>query len=213
MPDFSSDGFKKRASGIVTRHYRDREVVFSEGDTADSMFRVLRGYVKLTMAGTKGGRKAAIAILSSGDCFGESCLRDSLRTCTAASVRQSTVERVGKGTMLRRLRTEPPLGKLLISHLFHRIHRAESDVANHLVNSSQVRLARLLLVLSRFGRPGAVPVLAGIDQGTLAQVVGTTRSRVSYFMNQFRRKGLIAYTRPGELRVNKALHTFATEAG
>lgn len=204
--EFAASGFGKQSSP-TTGHYHDRGVIFAQGDTADAMFRVERGHVKLAI--TNGHKKkASIAILSKGDCFGEACLLSkSLRTHSATSIRQSTIGRVSKQVMLRRLRAEPPLAKLFVRHLLRRIGRVEDDLVDQLVNTSERRLARLLVQLSGLQKSsGRMPPRVHVDQGTLAQVVGTTRSRVSYFMNDFRKKGFIDYN--GSLRVNKALLVF-----
>jgi CRP/FNR family cyclic AMP-dependent transcriptional regulator len=205
-PSFTASGFDQRASRTTTCEYVNRQVIFSQGDAANAIFRVEHGNVKLTVR-SKAGKKAVIAVLRAGECFGEGCLTgNSQRTFTATSIRQSTIGRVGKRTMIRRLHREPALAKLFIAHLLLRVGRVEDDLVDQLLNSSERRLARLLLHLCAFGRPGARPALVHVDQGTLAQVVGTTRSRVSYFMNQFRERGLIDYN--GSLHVHKALLDF-----
>ncbi len=209
--DFASSGFSKSSSSTATRHYADREVVFTQGDAATSMFRVQKGHVKLTMAST-GKKNAAIAILSEGECFGEGCMVGSaLRTYTATSIHRSTVDEVSKRAMTRRLNDEPALAKLFIAYLLQRIGRVEDYLIDQLVNSSERRLARLLLQLAEFGHKSQEPKqMVDVDQATLAQVVGTTRSRVSHFMNQFRKKGLIDYN--GSVHVKKALRTFLQNA-
>jgi CRP-like cAMP-binding protein len=205
--DFASQGFSKGAVGMETRQYSDREVVYSQGAAADGMFRVQRGHVKLTIAGS-GSRKAVTAILSAGDCFGEGCLAgDSLRKATATSIQRTTINRVSKQEMVRRLRSEPGLARLFIAYLLLRMGCVEDDLVSQLVNSSERRLARLLVQLSGSGkRGGHRPTLVNVDQGTLAQMVGTTRSRVSHFMNQFRKQGFLDYN--GSVQVHKALLAF-----
>lgn len=205
-PTFSSRAFRHSTSGDSTKQYSDHQVVYTQGEAATAMFRVQRGHVKLTAAGSR-TRKAVTAILSAGDCFGEGCLAtDARRMATATSVKRSTVNRLSRRNMITQLR-DPALSRLFISHLLHRVGRVEDDLVSQLVNSSERRLARLLLQLAAFGkRPGRTPAVISVDQGTLAQVVGTTRSRVSFFMNRFRKKGFIDYN--GDLRVHKALLTF-----
>lgn len=203
---FASNGFGSR-SPHTTAHYRDREIIFAQGAGANALFRIERGHVNLTIA-SNGNKEASIAILKAGDCFGEGCLLSkSLRTHTATSVRKCTIRRVSKGVMMRRLREEPALAKLFVRHLLLRIGRAEDDLVDQLVNSSEKRLARLLVQLAGYNGSSS-RLLAGVhvDQGTLAQAVGTTRSRVSHFMNDFRKKGFIEYN--GSLRVRKALLAF-----
>lgn len=205
--DFASMGFSKRASPTVIRHYQARQVVFAQGDASNALFRIQSGHVKLMVAG-HGRKSAAIALLGAGECFGEGCLAgNSFRAYTATSVRHSTIGRVSKRDMARRLRQDPALARLFTSHLLRRIGRVEDDLGCQLTNSSERRLARLLVQLSDVGQRSAhAAVPLHVDQGTLAQVVGTTRSRVSHFMNQFRKKGYISYN--GRLRVHKALRTF-----
>jgi CRP/FNR family cyclic AMP-dependent transcriptional regulator len=206
-PDFRSQGFGRRAAGNATRQYKDREVVYSQGQAADAMFRVKSGHVKLTIAGS-GSRKAVTAILSAGDCFGEGCLvGESLRQSTATSVRRSTIDRVSKQAMTKRLRLEPAFARLFIAYLLIRMGHVEADLLSQLVNSSERRLARLLVQLSGFGAlSGRAVSPVDVDQGTLAQAVGTTRSRVSHFMNDFRKKGFVDYN--GVLHVHKGLLAF-----
>jgi CRP/FNR family transcriptional regulator, cyclic AMP receptor protein len=208
--DFTTLGFNNRTSSMATRHYGHCERIFTQGDAATSMFCVKQGHVKLTMTSPR-RREAAIAILSAGDCFGEGCLNgNEFQEYSATSVHESVVNEVGKSTLGRRLKTEPALTKHLISYLLLRIQRAHHDLAALLMESSEKRLARLLLQLAGFGTPTETSLpIANIDQGTLAQLVGTTRARVSYFMNRFRKKGFIDYN--GTLRVNKSLQEFLKE--
>jgi CRP/FNR family cyclic AMP-dependent transcriptional regulator len=198
--------FKKLALQATSRQYRDRQAIFSQGGAANAMFRIEHGYVKLAVASTR-SNKAAVSILREGDCFGEGCIGNSLRTCTATSIGQSTIGRIGKRKMIVRLHDEPAFAKLFTAYLLLRIRRVEDDLFDQLMNSSERRLARLLLQLSGFNkRSRHAPVVANIDQETLAQAVGTTRSRVSHFMNEFRKKGFIDYN--GHLQVHKTLLTF-----
>jgi len=206
-PTFIASGFDARGSRATSRGYVNGQAIYSQGDDADAIFRVEHGNVKLTVK-SRSGKKAVIAVLRAGECFGEGCVAGDLkRRCTATSIRQSTVGRVSRRTMMGRLYREPALAKLFISHLLLRVGRVEDDLVDQLLNTSEQRLARLLLHLCAFGESGGtVPALVHVDQATLAQVVGTTRSRVSYFMNQFRKKGLIDYN--GSLHVRKALLAF-----
>jgi CRP/FNR family transcriptional regulator, cyclic AMP receptor protein len=199
--------FKKLATLAVSHEYGHGEVIFSQGDNADSVYRIEAGYVKLAVASAR-SNKAAIAILRSGNCFGEGCLVDkSVRTFTATSVRETTIGRITKQAVNRRLLTDPAFAKVFISFLLLRIARVEDNLAEQLVHSSEQRLARLLLQLSDFGGDSeSAQAVVSVDQGTLAEVVGTTRSRVSHFMNEFRKKGFIDYN--GSLRVHKSLLTF-----
>jgi CRP-like cAMP-binding protein len=207
---FSSTAFGHGASAPSTNWFADGQHVFSQGEPANAVFRVEQGTVKLTVR-SKHGKNAVIAFLRAGECFGESCLEgngSARRTATATAVHRSSVARVEKVTMRRRLRREPVLARLFISHLLLRTARSEQDHADLLLHSSERRLARLLLRLTAFTRTtrGATAVVT-VDQTTLAEMVGTTRSRVSHFMNRFRKRGFIAYN--GDLRVYRSLFRFA----
>jgi CRP-like cAMP-binding protein len=170
------------------------------------MFRIEYGYVKLAVASAR-SNKAAVSILREGDCFGEGCIGTPLRTCTASSIGESVIGRISKPTMVRRLQGEPAFAKVFTTYLLLRIRHVEDDLMDQLMNTSERRLARLLLKLSGFSkRSGRAPEVANIDQETLAQAVGTTRSRVSHFMNEFRLKGFIDYN--GHLQVHKTLLSF-----
>ena len=199
--------FKQLAGQAVSRHYRDGQAIFSQGDVANAIFRVEQGNVKLTFQ-PKRGRKAVIAVLREGQCFGEGCLiSKARRISTATSIHRSTIGRIGKRMMTRRLHAEPAFAKLFTAHLLQRIDEVENDLVDQLVNSSERRLARLLLQLCDFGRTvKGVPPEVHVDQGTLAQAVGTTRSRISFFMNRFRQQGLIDYN--GSIRVHHGLLVF-----
>ena len=206
--NFNSTGlFQQLAAQTISLQYGKGEAIFSQGDAADALFRVEDGNVKLTVQ-SQDGKKAVIAVLRAGECFGESCVAGKmLRTYTATSLRQATIHRISKQALLRRLRDKPAFARLFISHLLLRVARAEDNLVDQLMNSSERRLARLLLQLSDLGKSAGDPAApVHVDQGTLAQVVGTTRSRVSHFMNQFRKKGFIDYN--GSLQVHPALRNF-----
>jgi len=214
-PTFSSKTFARQSLGVTASAagYTSGQAIFSQGEVADAIFRVDEGTVKL-MVKSKSGRPAVTALLRAGECFGEDCLEqgESLRTSTATSLSQSKITRIGKGVMLRRLQADPALTRLFISHLLLRIARSEGDHADQLLNSSERRLARQLVRLAglTIDSKEAVPV-AMPDQNTLAQMVGTTRARVSHFMNQFRKDGLIDYN--GDLRVRNKLLKFLEQGG
>lgn len=194
----------------TTQEYRGGQAIFEQGDKADAIFYIQNGNAKLTVV-SKSGKKAVIAILRRGDFFGEGCLNSqSLRASTATAIRHSTITRVKRQAIVRIIRDEPAFAKLFISHLLFRVGRIEEDLADQVCSSSEKRLARILLLLSDYGMQ-AVPesALPKVDQETLAEMVGTTRSRVSYFMNRFREMGFIDYN--GHLQVHKALHTFLLE--
>ncbi len=165
------------------------------------MFYVEAGNVKLTVL-SKRGKKAVIAIFRQGDFFGEGCLgAPSLRMSTATAVHMSTIARVEKATIVRIIHEDPVFARLFIAHLLSRVVRIEEDFLDQLFNSSEKRLARTLLLLASFGTQSKPdPAILKVSQGTLAEMIGTTRSRVSFFMNRFRKMGLIDYN--GSLRVH-----------
>ncbi|HWR35054.1 MAG TPA: Crp/Fnr family transcriptional regulator [Clostridia bacterium] len=203
----SVDLFKRVGDQATTWDLQTGEDIFAQGDKADAMFYVQSGNVKLTIA-SQGGKKAVTAILRKGDFFGENCLdRQAVRVATATAIQHSTISRVKRATIARIIRQEPAFAKLFISYLLTRIGRIEAGFVDQIFYSSEKRLARILLLLAGFGRqtkPEAV--VAKVNQETLAEMVGTTRSRVSFFMNRFRIKGYIDYN--GELRVHEALLKF-----
>lgn len=205
------DLFKRMGMRATTQDYRNREAIFAQGDKADAMFYIQNGNVKLTVA-SKDGKKAVIAILKHGDFFGEGCLTSrSLRTCTATAIQSSTVSRVKRATIVGIIHQEPAFAKLFISYLLFRVARFQEEFVDQIFSSSEKRLARILLMLAGFGvQTDPEPVLLKVSQETLAEMVGTTRSRVSFFMNRFRTKGLIDYN--GTLQVHKSLRTFLLEA-
>ena len=205
---FDSGTFlKKIGSRRTSREYRNKEPIFSQGDAADALFYVETGNVKLTVL-SKRGKKAVIAIFRQGDFFGEGCLAmPSLRTSSATAVHVSTIMRVEKAIIVRIIHDDPVFARLFIAHLLSRVVRIEEDFLDQLFNSSEKRLARTLLLLASFGTQSKpYPAILKVSQGTLAEMIGTTRSRVSFFMNRFRKMGLIDYN--GSLRVHKALLTF-----
>jgi CRP/FNR family transcriptional regulator, cyclic AMP receptor protein len=178
--------------------------LFSQGDPADAVFYILAGKVKLTVVSQQ-GKEAVIAILEPGAFFGESCLAgQTVRTATATAVDDCSIVRVDKGAMIRVLHEEPTFAELFMTYLLAHTIRIEEDLVDQLFNSSEKRLARILLLLAHFGKEGKPEaVIPKISQETLAEMIGTTRSRVSFFMNKFRKLGFIDYN--GELRVHSSL--------
>jgi CRP-like cAMP-binding protein len=201
------DLFKRVDSQTTTRDYGNKQVIFTQGDKSDAMFYIRKGTVKLTVA-SKNGKKAVLAILRRGDLFGEGCLaRQSLRMSTATAIHPATIARVRRAAVVRIIHQEPAFAMLFVSYLLFRVGRLEEEYADQILNPSEKRLARILLLLAGFGRQSKPDsALLNVSQGTLAEMVGTTRSRVSYFMNRFRKMGLIDYN--GTLRVHKALLSF-----
>ena len=184
------------------------ETVFMQGQAADALFFVLRGKVKLTVV-SHGGKEAIVATLGPGEFFGEGCLVGQLsRMATATAVGECTVIRMEKAAMAATLLEQQALAGLFINHLLTRIIRYESDLADQLFNSSEKRLARTLLLLSHFG-PDSVsePVVRGISQEHLAQMVGTTRSRINFFMNKFRKLGYVTYNSKAGMTVHRSLRS------
>jgi CRP-like cAMP-binding protein len=184
--------------------YRKDRVIFSQGGAADAVFYIHRGKVKIVVASEQ-GKEAVVAILGAGEFFGEGCLiAQPLRLATATALVESVVMRVDKAEMIRVLHAEPTFAEVFTAHLLTRKNRAEEDLIDQLFNSSEKRLARTLLLLANFGKDGKTePIETKISQETLAEMVGTTRPRISFFMNKFRKLGLIEYN--GHLRVHSSL--------
>jgi CRP-like cAMP-binding protein len=206
----SRELLKKIGKRKTSRQYRHRETIFKQGDAANAMYYIHEGNVKLSVA-SKQGKKAVIAILRQGDFFGERCLvRRSLRMSTATAIHQSTIARVRTATMVQILHQDPAFAKLVIFYLVSRISRIEEDFVDQFFNSSEKRLARILVLLAPFGKQSEPKsAVLKLSQETLAEMVGTTRSRVSYFMNRFRKLGYIHYN--GGLQVHRGLFTFALQ--
>jgi CRP/FNR family cyclic AMP-dependent transcriptional regulator len=191
-------------SGRTQKNYRKDEVIFSQGQPADAVFYIGKGKVKLVVA-SKAGKQAVIAILGAGEFFGEGCLNgQSLRLATARAVTESEVMRVQKTEMIRILHAQPEFSEMFMAHLLTRNSRIEEDLVDQLFNSSEKRLARTLLLLANFGKDDTPqPIPAQITQETLADIIGTTRPRVSFFMNKFRKLGFVDYN--GDLKINSSL--------
>jgi CRP/FNR family transcriptional regulator, cyclic AMP receptor protein len=201
---------KKLGTKSSSQEYRSGQTIFTQGDKAEAIFYIHSGHVKLTVT-SKGGKKAVISILRQGDLFGEGCLPPkSLRTSTATVIQLSNITRVNRADIARIIHREPTFAKLFISHLLIRIGRVEAGLVDQVCISSERRLARILLLLAGFGmQSNADPDLPKVSQETLAEMVGTTRSRVSHFMNHFREMGFIDYN--GSLHVHEGLRTFLLE--
>src|ERR1700688_4177033 len=192
---------KKFRAGMTFRNYRDKEVVFSQGDAADSIFYIESGTVKLTVVTTR--KKAIIAILQRGSFFGEGCLAGQpLRICTAKSIGQSNIIRLQKESMVRTLKRDPHFATLFVEYLLSRVVRIEEDLIDQFFNFSERRLARVLLLFGEITKESKSDSALKVSQSTLAEMVGTTRPRVSKFMNEFKKKGLVSYN--GGLQVNSA---------
>jgi len=194
----------KIGEGRSNARYRKEEVVFSQGDVADAVFYIQKGKVKVSVVSEQ-GKEAVIAMLAMGDFFGEGCLAgQTRRMATAATMTDCVILRIEKAAIVRLIHTEPAFSELFIAHLLGRAIRVESDLVDQLFNSSEKRLARLLLLLANFGKEGKPePIIARISQETLAEMIGTTRARVSFFMNKFRKLGFIHYN--GGIEVHSSL--------
>jgi CRP/FNR family cyclic AMP-dependent transcriptional regulator len=190
--------------GRTVAAYRKNQTVYRQGDPADSVFYIQTGKVKLTVISDQ-GKEAVIAFLGEGDFFGEGCLDGQvLRLATVAALTPCSIMRIPKAEMVSVIHEQPAFAELFIAHLLQRNSRAEEALVDQLFNSSEKRLARTLLILANFGKEGpSEPVLAKISQETLAEMIGTTRARVSAFMNKFRRLGLIDYN--GQIEVRRSL--------
>ncbi|MGA8440597.1 MAG: Crp/Fnr family transcriptional regulator [Candidatus Sulfotelmatobacter sp.] len=181
-----------------------KQTIFAQGDSADSVFYIQRGKVKLTVV-AQNGKEATIGILNEGDFFGEGCLTGQpRRMCSATAMTDCTVMRIDKKSMLNVIHRERAFSDMFVAYLLTRNIRYEEDLVDQLFNSSEKRLARVLLLLAQFGKDGKPEVaIPKISQETLAEMVGTTRSRINFFMNRFRRLGFVRYN--GELEVHSSL--------
>jgi len=202
---FDPEAFLSGANGSRKKStYEKDQVIFSQGDAADSIFHIQKGQVKIVALSAQ-GKEAVVAILGPGDFCGEGCLAGQpRRMATAAAMTRCSTARVDKADMIRLLHDEPEFSGKFMAYLLTRNIRIEADLVDQLFNSSEKRLARLLLILANFGKEGRPePVVAKISQEMLAEMIGTTRSRVSFFMNKFRKLGFIAYN--GHLEVHSSL--------
>ena len=191
-------------NGKATFTRPSKHILFSQGDVADAVFYIQSGKVKLTVISAQ-GKEAVVAMLEQGSFFGEGCLAGQM-VCmaTATAAEKSTLVRIDKETMIRRLHDEPTFSALFLTYLLARNIRIQEDLVDHLFNSSEKRLARVLLLMAHFGKEGKPePVIPKISQNTLAEMIGTTRSRVSYFMNRFRKLGFVRYN--GGMHVHSSL--------
>ena len=190
--------------GRIISNYPKKELIFAQGDDADSVFYIKKGRVKVTVV-SKQGKEAVVAILGKDEFIGEGCLTGQpKRLSTAMAMTECEVMRVDKEEIVRVIRDEPAFSQMFISHILARNARVEEDLVDQLFNSTEKRLARVLLLLANFGKDGRPePILAEIKQDTLAEMVGTTRARVNHFMNKFRDLGFINYN--GKVEVHSSL--------
>ena len=187
----------------ISKYLKD-QVVFSQGDEADAVFFIQKGKVKLTVVSDR-GKEAVVGILGIDHFFGEGCLNGHpLRVTTATAIDQSLITRIPKSAMISTMHNEPKFSELFMAGLLRRNSRIEEDLIDQLFNSSEKRLARALLLLANFGRDAAPePIVGKFSQEILAEMIGTTRSRVSHFMNKFRKLGYIKYN--GKLEIHSSL--------
>jgi len=200
---FDPLAFLGRAGGGKTvERYAKNQKIFSQGEVADTVFFIQEGKVKLTVL-SELGKEAVVGIFAEGQFFGEGCLSgEELRAATSHAMEDCLITSITKKAMLAALESEPEFSAFFIAYLLSRNSRIEDDLIDQLFNSSERRLARLLLRLANFGREGGV-IAVTLSQETLAEMIGTTRSRVSFFMNKFRKKGFISYN--GKIEVYPSL--------
>ena len=204
-PPFDPKVFLSKANGGRIDHdYRKGQIVFRQGDPSDSVFYIQSGKLKKTVVSEQ-GKEAVVALLDTGNFFGEGCLTgEVLRLSTVSALTNCMIARISKADITRVIHEEPAFAELFIAHLLARNSRVEEDLVDQLFNSSEKRLARTLLLLANFGKEGRPePIVAKVSQETLAEMIGTTRSRVSFFMNKFRKLGLIDYN--GSIEVHSSL--------
>lgn len=186
--------------------FSKKQTIFAQGDSSDAVFYIQEGKVKLTVV-SQIGKEATIGILNKGDFFGEGCLTgQQLRLCSAAAMTDCSVMKIDKKSMIKVLHEEHTFSDMFVAYLLTRNIRYEEDLVDQLFNSSEKRLARILLLLAHFGKEGRQEVaIPKLSQEALAEMVGTTRSRVSFFMNRFRKLGFIDYHAGDELQVHSSL--------
>ena len=202
---FDSKAFlAKVGEGKTISTYLKDQNIFEQGEVADTIFYVQKGRIKLTVQSEQ-GKEAVVGILEPGQFFGEGCMNGHpLRISTTTAIEDSVVTAITKTAMAAMLHSEPAFSEMFVAYLLKRNGRIEEDLIDQLFNSSEKRLARLLLLLANFGKEGSPqPIEPNISQETLAEMIGTTRSRVSFFMNKFRKLGLINYN--GKIEVNSSL--------
>jgi CRP/FNR family cyclic AMP-dependent transcriptional regulator len=198
------DFLAKVGAGKTILEFHKNQNVFKQGDVADTVFYIQKGRVKLTVLSDQ-GKEAVVAILKPGQFFGEGCMNGhKLRIATTTAMENCVITAITKAAMIAAIRDEPKFSELFITYLLTRNSRIEEDLIDQLFNSSERRLARLLLLLANFGKEGSPqPINPHISQETLAEMIGTTRSRVSHFMNKFRKLGFISYN--GHIEVHSSM--------
>jgi CRP/FNR family transcriptional regulator, cyclic AMP receptor protein len=195
---------RRTDTGKTVERYGKHQKIFSQGEAADTVFFIQKGKVKMTVL-SEHGKEAVVGIFAEGQFFGEGCLEGAeLRSATSEAMEECVITSITKTEMLTVLSSEPKFSEFFIAYLLSRNSRIEDDLIDQLFNSSERRLARLLLLLANFGQEGgAQPIPVTLSQETLAEMIGTTRSRVSFFMNKFRKKGFVSYN--GKIEVHASL--------
>jgi CRP/FNR family cyclic AMP-dependent transcriptional regulator len=204
-PVFDTAAFLARpAPGRSIARYRKKQIIFCQDDLADAVFYISKGKMKVTVVSDQ-GKVAVAAILGPDEFFGEACMAGQmLRLVTISAMTDAVVARIEKPEMIRLIQEHRAFSQMFVKHILKRTIRVEADLIDQLFNSSERRLARLLLLLANYGNEGkAEPIIAKISQETLAEMIGTTRSRVSFFMNRFRKLGFVSYN--GHIEVHKSL--------
>jgi CRP/FNR family transcriptional regulator, cyclic AMP receptor protein len=191
-------------TGKTVSKYRKGQVIFAQGDVADTIYYLQKGRIKVVVLSEQ-GKEAVVGLLEAGQFFGEGCMNGhKLRIATTTTMEACLITAINKSAMLAAIEKEPRFSALFMKHLLTRNSRVEEDLIDQLFNSSEKRLARLLVLLANFGKEAhPTPINPSINQETLAEMVGTTRSRVSFFMNKFRKLGLISYN--GKIEVHQSL--------
>ncbi|MEA2942447.1 MAG: hypothetical protein QOD09_2976 [Bradyrhizobium sp.] len=191
-------------AGKTVSKYRKGQIVFAQGDVADTIYYLQKGKIKVVVLSEQ-GKEAVIGLVEAGQFFGEGCMNGhQIRIATTTAMEACLITAITKSAMLETIEKQPKFSALFMKHLLTRTSRVEEDLIDQLFNSSEKRLARLLLLLANFGKEGKpTPINSSINQETLAEMIGTTRSRVSFFMNKFRKLGLISYN--GKIEVHQSL--------
>jgi CRP/FNR family transcriptional regulator, cyclic AMP receptor protein len=204
VPFDTVEFLSKVGGGRTISAYRKNQKVFSQGEPADCVFYIMKGEVKVSVLSAQ-GREAVVALLGKDEFCGEGCLAgQTLRIATAIAIRDCEIMRIEKSAVIRTLGNEPAFAQMFVAHLLLRTIRVEEDLVDQLFNSSEKRLARALLLLANFGKEGKPePIITKVSQELLAEMIGTTRSRVSFFMNKFRKLGFISYN--GKIEVHSSL--------
>jgi CRP/FNR family transcriptional regulator, cyclic AMP receptor protein len=204
-PTFNSKTFLAQpGNGRSTINYRKNQIVFSQGDPADAVFYVQKGKLKATVVSER-GKEAVASLFGPDEFFGEACMAgQTQRLVTVSVMMDAVVVRIAQPEMVRLVQEQSDFSHMFMTHILNRTFRVEADLIDQLFNSSERRLARLLLLLANYGGEGnPEPIIIKISQETLAEMIGTTRSRVSFFMNRFRKLGFISYN--GHIEVSKSL--------